>query len=265
MTSGTAGAPAQVLAGVFVDELARCGVRHVVLCPGSRSAPLAYALLAADRRLDARRIQLHVRVDERSAAFLALGLARGGGRPAAVVTTSGTAVANLHPAVLEAHEAGVPLLLVTADRPPELRGTRANQTTDQVGIFGAAVRWAHDLGVPESPPTQAAAWRTAVDRAVAAATGALVGEPGPVHLNLPLRDPLAPARAPQHTDGHVPEQGLERGLEHVLERGTLLGRRSHCEGAPAARPGPTPRRRRPPRRCPPGCTPRHPRMPGGPL
>ncbi|NYE02261.1 2-succinyl-5-enolpyruvyl-6-hydroxy-3-cyclohexene-1-carboxylate synthase [Kineosphaera limosa] len=186
--------PAQGLAQVFVDELARCGVRHVVLCPGSRSAPLAYALLAADRRVDARRIRLHVRVDERSAAFLALGLARGSRRPAAVVTTSGTAVANLHPAVLEAHEAGVPLLLLTADRPPELRGTRANQTTQQVGLFAEAVRWAHDLGVPEALwPGQAATWRTVVDRAVAAATGALGGEPGPVHLNLPLRDPLAPS------------------------------------------------------------------------
>lgn len=181
--------PSQALAGVLVDELARCGVRHVVLSPGSRSAPLAYALLAADR---AGRLRLHVRVDERSAAFLALGLARGRGAPAAVVTTSGTAVANLHPAVLEADEAGVPLLLLTADRPPELRGTRANQTTDQVGIFGRAVRWTHDLGAPERRPGQQAACRTAVDRAMAAASGSLGGEPGPVQLNVPLRDPLAP-------------------------------------------------------------------------
>lgn len=181
--------PSQALADVLVDELARCGVRHVVLCPGSRSAPLAYALLAADR---AGRLRLHIRVDERSAAFLALGLSRGGGTPAAVVTTSGTAVANLHPAVLEAHEAGVPLLLLTADRPPELRGTRANQTTHQVGIFGAATRWSHDLGAPERRAGQQASWRTAVDRAVAAATGSLGGEPGPAHLNVPLRDPLAP-------------------------------------------------------------------------
>lgn len=181
--------PSQALAHVLVDELARCGVRHVVLCPGSRSAPLAYALLAADR---AGSLRLHVRVDERSAAFLALGLARGSGHPAAVVTTSGTAVANLHPAVLEAHESGVPLLVITADRPPELRGTRANQTTDQVGIFGGSVRWSHDLGAPERRPGQVGAWRSSVDRAVAAATGTLGGEAGPAHLNVPLREPLAP-------------------------------------------------------------------------
>lgn len=181
--------PSAAAATVLVDELARCGVQHVVLCPGSRSAPLAYALVAADR---AGSLRLHVRVDERSAAYLALGLARGSGAPAAVVTTSGTAVANLHPAVLEAHESGVPLLLLTADRPPELRGTRANQTTDQVGVFGTATRWSHDLGTPEWRVGQVATWRTVVDRAVAAATGSLGGERGPAHLNVPLREPLAP-------------------------------------------------------------------------
>ena len=112
---------------MLVDELVRGGVRDVVLCPGSRSAPLAYAVLAAER---SGRLRLHVRVDERSAGFLALGLARGSGAPVAVMTTSGTAVANLHPAVLEAHHAGTPLVVVSADRPHELRGTGANQTTD---------------------------------------------------------------------------------------------------------------------------------------
>lgn len=181
--------PSAALAGVVVDELARCGVREVVLCPGSRSAPLAYAVLAAER---AGRLRLHVRVDERSAGFLALGLGKATGHPAAVVTTSGTAVANLHPSVLEAHEAGIPLLLLTADRPPELRDTRANQTTDQAKLFGSAVRWFHDLGAPDGRAEQQAAWRTCVDRAVAATTAALGGDPGPVHLNVPLRDPLAP-------------------------------------------------------------------------
>ena len=141
--------PSSALATVLVDELVRNGVREVVLCPGSRSAPLAYAVLAAAR---AGGLRLHVRVDERSAGFLALGLARGSGDPVAVVTTSGTAVANLHPAVLEAHHAGVPLVVVSADRPHELRGTGANQTTEQPGLFGSAIRYAVDLPAPVARP-----------------------------------------------------------------------------------------------------------------
>ena len=183
--------PSNTGARVLLDELVRLGVREIVLCPGSRSAPLAYA--AHD--LDAvGRARLHVRVDERSAAFLALGLSKETRRPAAVVTTSGTAVANLHPAVLEAHHAGVPLLLLTADRPPELRGVGANQATDQPGLFGRHVRLALELETPADPQRQAPVWRTAAARAVAAATGALAGPglAGPVHLDLPYRDPLAP-------------------------------------------------------------------------
>ncbi|MDQ3579010.1 MAG: thiamine pyrophosphate-binding protein, partial [Actinomycetota bacterium] len=125
--------PSTAMATVVVDELIRNGVRHVVLCPGSRDAPLSFALYDA---AVAGRVTLHVRVDERSAGFFALGLARAEGRPAAVVCTSGTAVANLHPSVLEAHHSGVGLLLITADRPPELHGTGANQTIDQRNIFG---------------------------------------------------------------------------------------------------------------------------------
>jgi 2-succinyl-5-enolpyruvyl-6-hydroxy-3-cyclohexene-1-carboxylate synthase len=181
--------PSTALATVLVDELVRCGVREAVLCPGSRSAPLAYALQVADR---AGRLRLHVRVDERSAAFLAIGLAKQTRVPAVLVTTSGTAVANLHPAVLEAHHAHVPLIVLSADRPPELRGTGANQTTAQPGVFGAAVRWAQDLGAPERRPGQQAAWRSTVCRAVAAATGRPSGMPGPTHLNVPLREPLVP-------------------------------------------------------------------------
>src|SRR6478672_1805530 len=181
--------PSTALATVLVDELARHGVREAVLCPGSRSAPLAYALQEADR---AGRIRLHVRVDERSAGFLALGLAKLTRRPVPVVTTSGTAVANLHPAVLEAHHAAVPLLVLSADRPPELRGTGANQTTTQPGLFGGALRWSHEIGAPERRDAQQAGWRSVVSRAVAAATGALGGTPGPVHLNVPLREPLVP-------------------------------------------------------------------------
>lgn len=192
--------PSTALATVLVDELVRQGVRHAVLCPGSRSAPLAYALQEADR---AGRLTLHVRVDERSAGFLALGLAKLTRVPAVVVTTSGTAVANLHPAVLEAHHGIVPLLVLSADRPPELRGTGANQTTVQPGMFGAAVRWSHELGTPERRPGQQAQWRSVVSRAVAAARGS-AGDCGPVHLNVPLREPLVPTEEgdwPESLDG----------------------------------------------------------------
>nr|WP_281496724.1 2-succinyl-5-enolpyruvyl-6-hydroxy-3-cyclohexene-1-carboxylic-acid synthase [Ornithinimicrobium sp. F0845] len=188
------------MATVLVDELVRCGVREVVLAPGSRSAPLAYAVQQAER---AGRLRLHVRVDERSAGFLALGLAKVSRRPAVVITTSGTAVANLHPAVLEAHHASVPLVVLSADRPEELRGTGANQTTVQPGIFGRAVRWEHDLTSSWGSSVRLSrdfgeilhahpGWRTTVDRAWAAAVGALGGTPGPVHLNVAFRDPLAP-------------------------------------------------------------------------
>ena len=139
--------PSTALATVVVDELVRHGVREAVLCPGSRSAPLAYALQDADR---AGRLRLHVRVDERSAGFLALGMAKLTRRPVPVFTTSGTAAANLHPAVLEASHAAVPLIIVSADRPSELQGTGANQTTDQGHLFGTAVRMFHQLGAPES-------------------------------------------------------------------------------------------------------------------
>ena len=186
--------PSTALATVLVDELVRGGVREAVLAPGSRSAPLAYALEQADR---AGRLRLHVRVDERSAGFLALGLAKASGAPVVVVTTSGTAVANLHPAVLEAHHSGIPLVVLSADRPAELRGTGANQTTLQPGIFAGALRWEADLPAPESvSPAASAHWRSTVCRALAAATDAASAagwdRSGPVHLNVSFRDPLAP-------------------------------------------------------------------------
>jgi 2-succinyl-5-enolpyruvyl-6-hydroxy-3-cyclohexene-1-carboxylate synthase len=179
--------PSTALARVLVDELVRGGVTEAVLSPGSRSAPLAFALHDADR---AGRLRLHVRIDERSAAFLALGLAKASGRPVPVVTTSGTAAANLHPAVLEASHARVPLLVLTADRPPELRGTGANQTVDQVKLYGGAVRLFAEVGVPE--PGQQGYWRSLACRALSAALGDLGTPAGPVHLNLALRDPLVP-------------------------------------------------------------------------
>jgi 2-succinyl-5-enolpyruvyl-6-hydroxy-3-cyclohexene-1-carboxylate synthase len=183
--------PATALAATFVDELARCGLAEAVLAPGSRSAPLAMALWerAADGRGGPR---LHVRIDERSASFLALGLAKASRRPVALVCTSGTAAAHFHAAVIEASEAGVPLLVLTADRPPELRGTGANQTIDQLKLYGDAVRWFCEVGVPEARPGMNAYWRSLACRAWAVAAGTAGEYRGPVHLNLPLRDPLVP-------------------------------------------------------------------------
>ncbi|GLZ50917.1 2-succinyl-5-enolpyruvyl-6-hydroxy-3-cyclohexene-1-carboxylic-acid synthase [Actinomycetospora sp. NBRC 106378] len=179
--------PSTVQARVVVDEWVRGGVREVVACPGSRNAPLLLALHAADA---AGRVRLHVRVDERSAGFLAVGLAARSRRPVPVVVTSGTAVANLHPAVLEASHAGIPLVVASADRPLELVGTGANQTIDQAGLFGGAVRAAITLPLAEERPRAAAGWRAAVCRALDRARGTTTADPGPVQLDLPLREPL---------------------------------------------------------------------------
>ncbi|MEO8107085.1 MAG: 2-succinyl-5-enolpyruvyl-6-hydroxy-3-cyclohexene-1-carboxylic-acid synthase [Actinomycetes bacterium] len=181
--------PSTALATVLADELLRCGVREVVLAPGSRSTALALAFYALEEE---GRLRLHVRIDERSAGFLALGLAKASGSPVPVVTTSGTAAANLHPAVVEADQSGVPLLLLTADRPPELRATGANQTIDQVKLFGDAVRLFAEVGTPEKVTGLTAYWRALAGRACAAASGTLTRNPGPVHLNLAFREPLVP-------------------------------------------------------------------------
>ncbi len=181
--------PSTAFATVLVDELVRCGLREAVVAPGSRSAPLAMALYAAG---EAGRLRLHVRIDERSAGFLALGLGKASGRPAAVVCTSGTAAAHFHAAVIEADEAGIPLLVLTADRPPELRGTGGNQAIDQLKLYGGSVRWFCETGVAENLPGQARYWRSIASRAWALAAGNGAVLPGPVHLNLPFRDPLVP-------------------------------------------------------------------------
>ena len=205
--------PSTAFATVLVDELVRCGLREAVIAPGSRSAPLAMALHATSQAGPGSGgvpgLRLHVRIDERSAAFLALGLAKASGRPVAVVCTSGTAAAHFHAAVIEADEAGVPLLVLTADRPPELRGTGANQTIDQLHLYGGAVRWSADMGVPEARPGMTGYWRSLACRAWAAAAGAAGGFPGPVQVNLPLRDPLVPgmpdAGQPEHDPAGWPE------------------------------------------------------------
>jgi 2-succinyl-5-enolpyruvyl-6-hydroxy-3-cyclohexene-1-carboxylate synthase len=192
--------PSTAQARVVVDELIRGGVRDVVLCPGSRNAPLAFALQDADR---AGRIRLHVRIDERTAGYLAIGLAIAAGTPVCVAMTSGTAVANLGPAVVEANYARVPLIVLSANRPYELLGTGANQTMEQLGYFGTQVRATISLGLAEDAPERMdalnATWRSATCRVLVAATGARSANAGPVHFDIPLREPLVPDPDPGPT------------------------------------------------------------------
>jgi 2-succinyl-5-enolpyruvyl-6-hydroxy-3-cyclohexene-1-carboxylate synthase len=204
-----------VLARAVAEALLGAGVRHVVLSPGSRNAPLSFALYDA---AGAGALTLHTRIDERTASFLALGIARSSHRPAAVVTTSGTAAANLHPAVLEAAHSGVPLVAVTADRPARLRGTIANQTTDQVGLFGSAVSTAADVTTPgDIAPGLAGLAR------------------GPVHLNVQLDDPLVPAdHAAPAARAAVSEPG-DAPARLVLETGPATGVVAGDDAGPSAR------------------------------
>ena len=187
--------PSTAFGIAFTDELVRCGLREVVLAPGSRSTPLAMAFGEAERH---GLVRLHVRIDERSASFTALGLAKTSRQPVVVLCTSGTAAANFHPAVIEADESGVPLLVLTADRPPEMRETGANQVIDQLKLYGSAVRWFCEAGAPEARPGMAGYWRSLACQAWAQASGRAGGLAGPVHLNLAFREPLVPgdARAP---------------------------------------------------------------------
>jgi 2-succinyl-5-enolpyruvyl-6-hydroxy-3-cyclohexene-1-carboxylate synthase len=188
-------APATDAAAALVQRLVERGVTEVVLSPGSRSQALALVVAAFER---AGVLRVHVRIDERVAGFTALGLARESGMPAAVICTSGTAVANLLPAALEAHHSGIPMLLLTADRPPELRGVGANQTTRQPGLFSAATRFDADAPVPDEIDADGAGAQTEMvrrlaDEALDAALGSGMRTAGPAHLNLPFREPLAGA------------------------------------------------------------------------
>ena len=172
-------APLQVL----VDELQRCGMRHAVTSPGSRNAPIALTLAAAPG------IEAVSVIDERSAGFVALGMAKASGRPVAVTCTSGTAAANLHPAVVEAWEARVPLVVLTADRPPELREVGAGQAIDQIKLYGSSVKWFVEVGTHPPGRETAIHHRALGCRAYWTAAG---GRPGPVHVNVALREPLSP-------------------------------------------------------------------------
>lgn len=216
-----------VLVGAFVDELARCGVSDACTSPGSRSAPLILAL-ARDPGL-----RTHSHIDERCSGFFALGLAKASGRPVALACTSGTAAANLMPAVIEADEARIPLIVLTADRPPELRDVGAGQAIDQIKLYGGAVRWFFEVGNHDLTPASLRWIRTLACRAVAEACGE---RPGPVHLNWPLREPLVPggpvsipsgrpgrrawvARDPASAPAADLSQLIERGARGVIVAG----------------------------------------------
>jgi 2-succinyl-5-enolpyruvyl-6-hydroxy-3-cyclohexene-1-carboxylate synthase len=176
---------------VLAETLCRLGLQTAIICPGSRSAPLAIAF-AQNPAIEAIPI-----LDERSAAFFALGIARRSGLPVALICTSGTAGANFYPAIIEAHESRVPLLVLTADRPPELRNCHAGQAIDQVNLYGAYPNWQTELAIPETDASMLAYLRQTV---VYAEVRSRFPVPGPVHLNIPFRDPLIP----------IPEAGLEQ-------------------------------------------------------
>ena len=192
-----------VLTRALTDELVRCGVRTAVTSPGSRSTPLVLALVRDGR------LACHSLIDERCAGFFALGAAKASGMPAVLACTSGTAAANYLPAVVEAYEAGVPLLVLTADRPPELRDVGAGQAIDQIKLYGRAAKWFVEVGNHEATPQRLRWLRSLACRAV---WTALDDRPGPVHLNLPFRDPL------------VPPEGLPRDGTGRADGAPRLGR-----------------------------------------
>ena len=208
------GAANATFSATLVDEWIRCGVRHAVISPGSRSTPIALAL--AERA----ELEIHVAVDERSAAFVALGIGLDG-VPAVLLCTSGTAAVNFHPAIVEASASDVPMLVCTADRPPELRGVGAPQTIDQVRLYGRAARWFHDAAPPDS--SDPADWRTLAQAAFGHAAH------GPAHLNLPFREPLLgeAGEVPAPTEPPAP---LPRGVvrtgplssEFDVQRGVIV-------------------------------------------
>jgi 2-succinyl-5-enolpyruvyl-6-hydroxy-3-cyclohexene-1-carboxylate synthase len=234
-----------LLLRAFADELARCDVAGACTSPGSRSSPLVLAL-ARDAR-----ISTWSHPDERVAGFFALGLAKASGRPAVLTCTSGTAAAQYLPAVIEAHEAGIPLIVLTADRPPELREVGAGQAIDQLKLYGDAARWFFEVGTHDASPERGRWIRTLACRSVAVASGRLGGRPGPVHLNWALREPLVPPAElpadpqPGRADGapwvHVAAPVEVTGVDELQEavsaarRGVIVaGRLPGGDGAAAA-------------------------------
>ncbi len=189
----------QSFAATFVDELAAQGVDYACISPGSRSAPIAMAFQRHPK------IRVLVHIDERSGSFFGLGLAKATGKPVVLLCTSGTAAAEFHPAVVEASSSRTPLIVVTADRPPELQGAGANQSIDQQRLYGTAVRWFFDPGVPVELPNAARLWRRLAARAFAEAAT------GPVHLNLPFREPLVPKVGHAPVPVGVAGQSVSRG------------------------------------------------------
>jgi len=187
-----------VLLQAFADELARCGVREVCTSPGSRSSPLVLALVRHEL------LRCYSHIDERCSGFFALGAAKAAGRPVAITCTSGTAAANLAPAVIEAWEARVPLIVLTADRPPELRQVGAGQAIDQIKLYGSAAKWFFEVGTHDATVARTRWMRTLACRAV---WTALEGRPGPVHLNFALREPLV---APPGNADDAPDQPAGR-------------------------------------------------------
>jgi 2-succinyl-5-enolpyruvyl-6-hydroxy-3-cyclohexene-1-carboxylate synthase len=212
---------------VLADELAAGGLEAACIAPGSRSTPLTVAFAEHPE------IDVYSHLDERSAAYFALGRARRTGEPTALICTSGTAAANFHPAVMEADRARVPLLVLTADRPPELRDSGANQTVDQVELYGDAVRWDAELPEPEAEERKVRSLRTTAARALSETTGV---EPGPVHLNCPFRKPLEPTEVPGDVPDSFAETTAARGRDGPFVETTGGTRRlSDQEYRPIAR------------------------------
>jgi 2-succinyl-5-enolpyruvyl-6-hydroxy-3-cyclohexene-1-carboxylate synthase len=234
-----------VLLRAFVDELARCGMVAACTAPGSRSAPLVISLANEPR------ITCYSHIDERAAGFFALGLAKSSARPVAIACTSGTAAAELHPAVIEAHEARVPLIVLSADRPAELREVGAGQTIDQLELYGSAAKWFVEMRIEEATPASLRWIRTVACRAY---SRPCEGRPGPVHLNFPLREPLVaepdlPAEETGRRDGRPfvsrpPARLLDRASRDTLEelvrgarRGVLVAGRYERDPPDVDRPG----------------------------
>jgi 2-succinyl-5-enolpyruvyl-6-hydroxy-3-cyclohexene-1-carboxylate synthase len=226
-----------LLLRAFCDELARCGVQHACTSPGSRCTPIVLSLVREQR------IRCWSHIDERCAGFFALGVAKASRAPVALTCTSGTAAANLHPAVIEAEQASVPLIVLTADRPPELRGVGAGQTIDQIKLYGDAVKWFFEVGVHEATPERLRWIRALACRAYATA---VTGRRGPVHLNFPLREPLVleerlPPDPTGREDGRpwapvdAPDPAPKFGGRHPYERAVIVAGREEWEPDTAAR------------------------------